>query len=105
MGVSARMIRREARAGIHNGPRMALTVEPMRLPVIHPAVKSATEDELIAAGYADYDRWRIPADWRERAAVKKRKVTAAERRAQKREHQRKYVEANREQVNARRRKS
>jgi len=92
------------RGSYNGGGRSELTLPPVPLPAIHPAVASATPEELIAAGYADYDRWRIPPDWREREAEKKRKRTPAEIRAQKREHQRKYVAANREQVNARRRK-
>lgn len=33
---------------------------------IHPAVSTASCDELLAAGWGAYDRTRIPADWRTR---------------------------------------
>jgi hypothetical protein len=33
---------------------------------IHPAVAAASCDELLLAGWGDFDRWDIPADWKTR---------------------------------------
>ncbi len=33
------------------------------LPPIHPSVLEADYNDLMAAGWGDYERWRIPEDW------------------------------------------
>jgi hypothetical protein len=64
-------IRNTIKERIHTGPRSSLMPPPLeRAFKMHPSVAKATEDELIAAGYADVDRCNIPADWAERARVR-----------------------------------
>lgn len=41
------------------------------LSFIRPSVDRATVDELIAAGWGDYERWRIPEDWQTRQPTTK----------------------------------
>lgn len=38
---------------------------------IHPAVLAASAEELLAAGNGDFERWRIPANWRDAEARQK----------------------------------